>query len=164
MKQATGVRIWAVTAIAAAMTVAAADTLHAQTTDPFLGTWKLNVAKSKFDPGPAPKTGTAVFTAAGGSVRVVSDGIAATGATAHWEYTAGHDGKEYPMTGSPDADTVSLKRINPSTVESTYKKGGKVTLVNTRTVAADGKTMTVTVKGTNAQGQKVNNVLVYEKG
>jgi len=164
MKQATAVRMWTVTAIAAAMAVAAAGTLHAQTTDPFLGTWKLNVAKSTFDPGPAPKTGTAVFTASGGNVKVVSDGTAATGAPAHWEYTAGHDGKEYPMTGSPDADTVSLKRINPSTVESTYKKAGKVTLVNTRTVAADGKTMTVTVKGTNAQGQKVNNVLVYEKG
>ena len=58
------------------------------------------------------------------------------------------------MTGSPDADTVSLKRINPSTVESSYKKGGKVTLVNTRTVAADGKTMTVTVRGTKPRGRR----------
>jgi hypothetical protein len=78
--------------------------------------------------------------------------------------TAGHDGRDYPLTGSPDGDVVSLKRISASSVESTYKKGGKITLVNTRTVAADGKTMTVAVRGTNAQGQKVNNVLIYEKG
>jgi hypothetical protein len=164
MKQDTAVRTWAVTALAAAMAVASAGRLKAQAKDPFVGTWKLNVAQSKFDPGPAPKRGIAMFTTLGDRVKVVSDSTTATGVLAHWEYIAAHDGKEYPMTGSPDADTVSLKRINPSTVESTYKKGGKVTLVNTRTVAADGKTMTVTVKGTNAQGQKVNNVLVYEKG
>jgi hypothetical protein len=48
-------------------------------------------------------------------------------------------------------------------VETTYKKGGKVTVVNVRTVSADGKTLTVTVKGTNAQGQAVNHALVLEK-
>jgi quercetin dioxygenase-like cupin family protein len=132
--------------------------------DPFNGTWKLNLSKSTFDPGPAPKSGTAFIASSGDSVKLINEGVTAAGVTARWEYVANHDGKDYPMKGSPDADVLSLKRINPSTVESTYKKGGKVTLVNTRTVSADGKTMTVTVKGTNAQGQKVNNVLVYEKG
>ena len=131
--------------------------------DPFAGTWALNVAKSTFAPGPAPKSGQAFIASSGDNVKLIHEGVTSTGAAARWEYLANHDGKEYPMTGSPDADVVILKRISGSSVESTYKKDGKVTLVNTRTVSADGKTMTVTVKGTNAQGQKVNNVLVYEK-
>jgi hypothetical protein len=134
-----------------------------QAGDPFMGTWALDVAKSTFTPGPAPKTGQATIISSGDSVKLIHEGVTAAGVTARWEYVANHDGKDYPMTGSPDADVVSLKRVSASSVESTYKKGGKVTLVNTRTVSADGKTMTVTVTGTNAQGQKVSNRLVYEK-
>jgi hypothetical protein len=58
---------------------------------------------------------------------------------------------------------VVAKRVNATTVETTYTLKGKPTTVNTRVVSADGKTMTVTSKGTNAQGQRVDNMQFYEK-
>jgi hypothetical protein len=137
----------------------------AQTKDPVVGKWTMNIAKSKLSPGPPPKSAAIVFSGASGAdgIKAVFDGVTDTGEKVHWEYTANHDGKDYPMTGNPDGDTIVLKRLNANSVETTYKKGGKVTVTNVRTVSADGKTMTVTTKGTNAQGQAVNNTLVFEK-
>ena len=135
----------------------------AQAADPVIGTWKLDVAKSKYSPGPPPKSLTVRFEAAGAGVKVTSDGVPADGQATHTEYTANYDGKDYPITGSAIADTVSLKRIDANTVERTDKKGGKVVQTLTRKVSSDGKMMTTTVKGTNAQGQPVNNELVFGK-
>jgi hypothetical protein len=151
---------------AAALAIAAmAGAASAQSKDPVAGTWTLNVAKSKFAPGPPAKSGKAVITASGADgVKIAFDGVTGAGDKVHWEYTAQNDGKDYPMTGNPDADTVTLKRIHATSVETTYKKGGKVTLVNVRTVSADGKTLTVTQKGTNATGTKVDNLLVFDRG
>lgn len=151
-------------AIAAAMFVSAVAGTSAQAKDPVIGKWNMNIAKSKLSPGPAPKSAAIVFSASGADgVKAVFDGVADTGDKVHWEYTANHDGKDYPMTGNAEGDMISLKRINANTVETTYKLKGKVTVVNVRTVSADGKTMTVTTKGTNAAGQKVDNTLVFEK-
>ena len=141
-----------------------AGATSAQSKDPVIGKWNMNIAKSKFSPGPAPKSAAIVFSASGADgVKAVFDGVADTGDKVHWEYTANHDGKDYPMTGNAEGDMISLKRINANSVETTYKLGGKVTVTNVRTVSADGKTMTVTTKGTNAQGQKVDNTLIFEK-
>jgi hypothetical protein len=104
-----------------------------------------------------------MFSVVGAGVKVVVDGVSATGEATHWTYTANFDGKDYPVAGNPDADTAKLRKINPRTVEVTNKKAGKVTLVNTRAVSANGKTLTVTTKGTNAAGQPVNNVQVFDK-
>ena len=129
-----------------------------------LGTWRLNVANSKFTPGPAPKTSSVTFSAAGQGVKAVIDTLGADGSKVHWEYTANFDGKAYPVTGNPDGDMVVARRINPNSIETSYTLKGKATTVNTRVVSADGKTLTVTTVGTNAQGQKVNNVQVFERG
>jgi hypothetical protein len=134
----------------------------AQAPVPGLGSWKLNVAKSKYSPGPAPKSGSVTFSPAGEGVKVMVDGVAADGATTHWEYTANFDGKSYPVTGNPDGDMVVAKREG-NTVVTSYTLKGKPTTVNTRVVSADGKTLTVTSTGTNGQGQKINNVQVFEK-
>ncbi len=130
---------------------------------PEIGTWKLNVAKSKFSPGPAPKSQAVTFAAAGQGIKSTVDGVGADGSKIAQSYTANFDGKDVPLTGSALADTVSLKRISATTVERTDKKGGKVVQTITRVMSADGKSMTITTKGTNAQGQAVNNVAVYEK-
>jgi len=159
-------RFWDVCAIVVAVGLAVAwmnGIVSAQGPDPALGTWRLNVAKSKYSPGPAPKSGTATFSAAGQGIKVVVEGAAATGDKTRFEYTANFDGKDYPMTGNPEADMVSIKRVNPTTVESMFKKGAKTMLTNTRVVSADGKTMTVTSKGTDSKGQTVNNVQIFEK-
>ena len=137
--------------------------LSAQASDPRIGTWKLNVTKSKFSPGPPPKALTVKVEPSGQGEKVTTEGVNAEGGNTATQYTASFDGKDYPLTGSPNADTVSLKRIDARTTVRTDKKGGKVALTLTRAVSQDGKTMTVTVKGTDAQGQAVNSVLVFEK-
>ncbi|HSX81871.1 MAG TPA: hypothetical protein VLQ80_25305 [Candidatus Saccharimonadia bacterium] len=137
--------------------------VSAQASNPRIGTWKLNVEKSKYSPGPAPQSNTMKIEAAGEGEKATTEGVNAAGTATKTEYTAQYDGKDYPMTGSQNADTVSFKRIDARTMERTDKKGEKVVTTSTRVVSEDGKTMTVTTKGTNAQGQAVDNVTVWEK-
>ena len=132
--------------------------------DPNVGTWTLNVAKSKWSPGPAIKSGTTVITAAGKGHKVTVDQVIADGSKRHYEYTSADDGKEVPIVGNhPDADTVLRTRVDAATTRAVMKKGGKVTTTQTAVLSADGKTRTVTTTGTNAAGQAVNNVAVFEK-
>jgi hypothetical protein len=137
--------------------------LSAQAADPRIGTWKLNVAKSKYSPGPPPQSNTLKVEASGQGEKVTTEGVNAAGAPIKTQYTANFDGKDYPLTGSANADMVSLKRIDARTTVRTDKKDGKVVLTLTRVVSQDGKTMTVTTKGTNPQGQTVDNFAVWEK-
>ena len=113
--------------------------LSAQASDPRIGTWKLNVAKSKFS-GPAPQSLTLKVEASGQGEKVTTEGVNAEGGRIATQYTANYDGKDYPITGTPNADTVSLKRIDARTTERTNKKGGKVTAIITSDVSPDGKT------------------------
>lgn len=132
--------------------------------DPFVGTWKLNVAKSKYSPGPAPKATTSTYEAAGKGYKISVKTEPASGAVQQWSYTTNLDGKDSPITGNnPNADTAAAKRLDANTLEVVNKKGGKVTTTQRNVVSADGKTRTVTTTGTDAQGQKINNVAVYEK-
>src|SRR5262245_47179575 len=137
--------------------------LLAQTSDPRIGTWKLNVAKSKYSPGPAPQSLTVKVEPAGQGEKVTAEFVNADGTRTTTQYTANFDGKDAPLTGSQIADKVSLKRVDARTTVRTDKKGDKVAQTLTRVVAQDGKTMTVTTKGTNAQGQAVDNVAVFDK-
>jgi hypothetical protein len=131
--------------------------------DPLLGTWVLNVAKSKYTPGPPPKEQTTIFEAAGQGLKVTTNGIDSTGKPIMMTFTANYDGKDYPVTGNPDWDMVSLKRINANTVEFTRKRAGKVVQTATGVVSKDGQIRTLTATGVNAQGQKIHNVAVYDK-
>jgi hypothetical protein len=129
-----------------------------------VGTWKLNVAKSKYSPGPAPKSQTLTIEAWGGDgLKYVADGIGADGKPTHAGFQAKYDGKDYAFTGNPDADTLSYRRIDANSLEATTKLKGKVTIAAKVVVSADGKTRTVTQMGTNAQGQVLNVTSVYEK-
>ena len=143
--------------------VAFASTAFAQLPKGMAGTWKLNAAKSTFSPGPAPKSMTIVYTPAGDMLTIAVDVEPPTGAAQKWAMTAAYDGKDHPVTGNPDADTISMKRINETTGESTFKKGGKVMAVNTRVLSADGKTLTITTKGTTSDGKPRHDVAVYDK-
>jgi hypothetical protein len=130
----------------------------------FVGTWKLDAAKSKYSPGPAPKSQTAVLDAVDGGMKVVSDRVDADGQKVHFEWTAKFDGKDYPVTGDASRDYVSVKKVDDYTVEITNKKGGKVTTSIKAVYAKDGKSRVETVTGTNAQGQKINNVTQWTRG
>ena len=137
--------------------------LSAQASNPRIGTWKLNGAKSKFSPGPAPQSLTVKVEPSGQGEKVTAEFVNADGTRTTTLYTANFDGKDYPLTGSQIADAVSLKQVDARTTERTDKKGDKVAQTLRRVVSQDGKTMTVTTKGTNAQGQAVNNVIVFDK-
>lgn len=127
------------------------------------GTWKLDPAKSKFSPGPAPKSMTITYTAQGDSMKIVVDNTPAEGAAQHWEMTAKYDGKDYPITGNPNADMISAKLVNDRSGVSTFKKGGKVTATNTRRLSADGKTLTIMSKGTTVDGKPRSDKQVFHK-
>jgi hypothetical protein len=136
----------------------------AQPNDPAYGVWKLNLAKSKYSPGPAPKEGTVTIEAAGPGRKVTVTVVAADGTALKWGYSGNFDGKDIRVTGdNPDADVVILKRLSASTTRSTWKKGDKRTLVNGISVSADGKTLTVASSGVNAKGQTVKNTQVFDK-
>jgi hypothetical protein len=137
--------------------------LLAQATDPASGTWELNLSKSKFSPGPPPKGLTRSFELTGADVKYTLKGIDAEGKPMLVQYSAKYDGKDYPVTGSPDFDTIALKRIDAASAEATLKKGGKVVQTSKRVVSKDGKTLTLTTTGTNAKGQAINNVTVFDK-
>jgi len=137
--------------------------VSAQASDARIGTWKLNVAKSKYSPGPGPQSETLKVEASGQGEKATTEGVNSAGTATKTEYTANFDGKDYPLTGSQNADKVSLKRIDARTMERTNKKGETVVLIITQVVSPDGKTMTSTAKGTNAQGQAVDNVTVWDK-
>ena len=130
--------------------------------DPNMGTWKLNEAKSKYSPG-APKNTSVVYEAAGDSVKVTVDGVGADGKPTHNEWTGKFDGKDYPLTGDPTADSRSYKKIDTRTMELTNKKGGKPVVTGKITVSADGRSRTVAVSGTDASGKKVTSTAVYDK-
>ena len=127
------------------------------------GVWKMDPAKSKYDPGPAAKSITLKIESDGDAIKYTSDGIDAAGNPTHMEYTAKYDGKDYPITGNPNADTVALERADANTTRSTLKKDGQIVMTVTSVVSDDGKTRTSTFKGKNAKGQDVNNILVYNK-
>ena len=132
--------------------------------DPFVGTWRLNVAKSKYSPGPVPKSVTSMYEAAGKGYKVSVRNEPASGPVQEYSYTTNLDGAESKITGNnPNADVTSVKRIDAHTLEIVNKKGGKATTTQRNVVSADGKTRTVTTTGTDGQGQKVNNVAVFEK-
>src|SRR5215510_13579753 len=132
-------------------------------TDPIIGTWKLNLAKSKYSPGPSPKSQTLTYEAVGQGIKITVKGTDAEGKPIDNQFTANFDGKDYPVTGTPDWDTIAWKRIDAYKTEISRKKAGKVLSTATRVISKDGKTMTFTEKGVNAKGEKISNTVVYER-
>ena len=130
--------------------------------DAFMGTWKLNEAKSKFAPG-SRKNNTVVYKAAGDNVKVTADGTDSDGKPAHNEWTGKFDGKDYPVTGDPTGETRSYKMVNDRTLTLTDKKNGKTTVTGRIVVSADGKSRTVTVSRTDPTGKKFHRTAAYDK-
>jgi hypothetical protein len=138
---------------------------QAQSSDPWIGTWKANLAKSTYSPGPKPTVaGTVKIEASAGGLKTTIDGANAQGQPTHTESVAPFDSKDYPVKGAPAPNsTTALKRIDGRSFEATSKVDGKVTVVTRVVISADGKTLTATQTGKNAQGAAVKNVIVLEK-
>lgn len=130
--------------------------------NPHMGTWKLNEAKSKIAPG-SPKFNTVVYEAAGDNTKVTVDGTDGDGKPLHNEWSGKFDGKDYPVTGDPNSDIRSYKKVDDNTLEFTNKKGDKVVTSGRAVVSPDGKSRTVTLNGTDSKGKKFTSSAVYDK-
>jgi hypothetical protein len=137
--------------------------VQAQSTDPVIGSWKINPAKSKYSPGPPPKALATRFEAAGKGLKNTTEFTNPEGKSFTIAYTAQEDGKDYPLAGSASATAVSLRKLADGSVERTDKKEGQVVQTMVRTVSKDGKTLTVKLKGKTPQGAPVENVMVFDK-
>ena len=129
---------------------------------PQMGTWKLNEAKSKIPAGMMKNT-TVTYSMVGDSVKVTTDGTSGDGSPLHTEWTGMFDGKDYPLTGDPSADTRSYTKVDDHTLTLENKKGGSVTTSGRVVVSADGKTRTLSVSGKNPAGKKLTGKSVYDK-
>ena len=138
--------------------------------NPLVGSWKINIAKSKYSPADlASKSGTSKIEAAGGGIKLTVDTVDNQGRKVHQEYTANFDGKDVRCNctidgkPSPNQDTVAWKKIDDYTYDLVAKLNGQVLTTTRIAVARDGKSRTNTATGKNAQGQTVSNVVLYEK-
>jgi hypothetical protein len=132
--------------------------------DPLFGTWQLNLAKSKFSPGSAPKSMTRTYAeAAQDSISLTINTTSAEGKTATATYTYKNDGKPYPVSGSQDADMASVTRVDALTANFKQLRAGTTIATGVRTLSKDGTTLTVAQKGSHASGAPFDDVMVYDR-
>ena len=143
----------------------AITTIAALGADNTIGTWKLNVEKSKYTGAPMPvKSLTVTREAADGGVKQTTTGELADGTAINASYTAKYDGKDVQVTGNAPYDTIAIKQVNANTLTDARKKtGGKYEGTGRTVVSNGGKTMTTTTKGTNADGKAFTSVFVFDK-
>jgi hypothetical protein len=145
-------------ALAASVTALAQDS-----TDAGIGTWTLNVAKSKFEPGPALKSETRSYEMTPDGLRMTSHVEMADGQSHVESTTYKFDGKSYPVSNNPNIDAVKVSRVSSREVRATQMRDGKVIGHLTRVVSKDGKMLTMTSDATTASGQKQHEVRVYDR-
>jgi hypothetical protein len=130
----------------------------------FLGTWKLNTAKSKYSPGPAPKEVTVKFEQDGDKIRRVATGTKGDGSSINEDSSIPWDGKDHLVSKpSEPPTTVAVTQVNARTVNAVVKHDGKVTDTIHAVVSKDGKTVKSTDHGVNEKGQKVHDIDILER-
>jgi len=151
------------TMLVGAVLAVAGLTIAADAADPVVGTWTLNLAKSKFDTGPALKSQTRTYTQGDDGISVTVNGSRADGSAVSQQSTFKYDNKAYSWSGAADYDALSLKRVNGSTVKAILMKAGKKVGNTTRTISGHGKVLTLSTKVTGADGKPYSTVLVFDK-
>jgi len=133
--------------------------------NPFVGTWKLNVAKSKFTPGTAFKEATVTFETAGDQMKRTFVGTNADGQQINEDSTIAWDGKPHKIEAPPNPPImVTVKKVDENTLDVTVETAdGKLLDTVKAVVATDGKSITVTNKGEDEKGRKLDNTEVFEK-
>lgn len=133
---------------------------------PFVGTWKLNTAKSKMEGAPIPKSLTRTVTADGTGLKYVFAGVAADGSSYSYSFSSNFDGKPSPVTGTGmpgGADSLLLKRPDPHKTTGVLSKGGKAIGRSEAEVSKDGKVTTIKSKVKNAEGKEISTESVFDK-
>jgi hypothetical protein len=146
-------------------TAVAASPLLAEDS-PFVGTWKLNTAKSKFEPGPGPKSMTRTIEAQGDGLKYSFEGVSGDGSAIAYSFASNLDAKDSAVTGTGapgGADSIALKRVSSHKVTGTMKKDGKEIGTTEAAVSKDGKVATVKSKGTTSDGKAFSMTSVYDK-
>ena len=128
-----------------------------------VGTWKLNETKSKIPAGMG-KNNTVTYVEQKDKIKITVDGVDKNGKPTHSVWVGKFDGKAYPVKGNPLSNAVAYKTVNDRTNEIISMKDGKVMWTGKITVAADGKSRTVTINGSDANGKKFSGKAVYDKG
>jgi hypothetical protein len=146
--------------LAAALSFTAAAACFAAS--PQMGTWKLNEAKSKLVPGMGKNT-TVTYAEQKDKIKITVEGIDKDGKPTHSVWVGKFDGKAYPVKGNLPYNTVAYRVVNDRTNDITAMKDGKIGWSGQITVAADGKSRTVTINGTDANGKKFKGKAVYDK-
>ena len=141
-----------------------ARTAAGQAPAAWFGTWKLNLEKSKYVPGPPPyRRASYTIEPLGDQLKVIYDLVYPRGGVSHMEWIGKLDGQDYPMQGVEEAITYAYRPLNAGAYEVVVKVDGHPVAVSTVSISADGKTMTTTTEGTIARGQKLTTITVYEK-
>ena len=136
----------------------------ANSPDTAIGTWKLNLEKSKFHgDNTALKAMTRTYSAGSAGTDMKVTGVAADGAAISQSGTLTYDGKDCTVSGLAAYDTLSLTRVNGTTVKAVLKKDGKVVGHSTRSMSAGGKVMTISTAWKTDKGGTVHDVAVYDK-
>ena len=130
--------------------------------NPNMGTWKLNEAKSNIPAGMLKNT-MVVYSADGDNIKVVTDGTDGKGNPMHTEWTGKFDGKDYPLSGDPTADSRSYKKVNERILTLANMKDGNVTTSGRIVVSADGKTRKLTVSAKDSAGKQIMSTAIYDK-
>ena len=146
--------------VAVALSFAAAAACFAANAQ--MGTWKLNEAKSKLQPGMGKNT-SVVYAEQKDNIKITVEGVDKDGKPRHGEWVGKFDGKAYKSKGNLPWDAAAYKVVNDRTNDITTMKDGKVMWTGRVEVSADGKSRTVTVKGTNENGKKFSSKVVYDK-
>ena len=131
--------------------------------DPMLGTWTLNLARSHYYPGPAPKSQVRVYATSDEGTQETVTTVDSKGQTVKIIFPGIYDGRDYPVTGSSQYDTIALHRIDDYTAEATLKHAGRDIAIARRVVASDAKTMTITVKSSDPHDTSLDITAVYDK-
>ena len=144
-------RLVVLTAAAAAVVLMlGSDSAVAQSKDPLLGNWKLDVSKSTF-PAAAPARRTMMFAAVPNGITQTITTTTSGNAEVTYDlvYTAKFDGKDYPADAASAFNTVAVKRLDAHSVERIGKAKGQVVETETYTVSPDGRMLTVKQEGEN---------------
>jgi hypothetical protein len=133
--------------------------------DPLVGTWKLNLSKSMYDPGPAPQSSTQKYESVGkDSYKITRDSVDASGKATHGESRIDFDGKEHSApNGAADSGSIMDRRIDTYNLEGMSMKAGKLTRVFFRFISQDGKTLTFKTLGVDGSGKWSSNVELFDR-
>jgi hypothetical protein len=140
-----------------------ATTVVCAAADTTVGTWKLNGSKSRYTPLAQARYETITIESVGDNMKITLEGTDSAGKKVRAEWTGKYDGKDYPVTGSPDIDSLAYTKTDDLHYKSTNKRAGKVMGTAEIVYSPDGKNRTVTSDGSNVKGEEIRATAVYDK-